>query len=38
MTHGLAFISYAFAALSGICFISGLAVIRGKEGKHNGRF
>ena len=33
MTHGLAFLSYAFAAMSGICFVTGLAVITGKRSK-----
>lgn len=33
MHTGLTFISYAFAAMSGICFVTGLAVLSGKRSK-----
>lgn len=33
MSFGSVFISYALAALSGVCFISGIAVLSG--GKEN---
>lgn len=29
MSGGLVFISYTLAAMAGICFVSGLAVLRG---------
>lgn len=33
MNNGLIFISYAFAAMSGICFVTGLAVLSGKRSR-----
>ncbi len=33
MNNGLVFISYALAAMSGICFVTGLAVLSGGRGK-----
>ena len=32
MTNSLAFISYALAALSGVCFVAGIAVLSGGKG------
>jgi hypothetical protein len=37
MSGGLLFISYAFAAISGICFITGIAVISGGRGDAHGK-
>ena len=31
MDVGLTLVSYAFAAMSGICFVTGLAVLSGKR-------
>lgn len=36
MGSGLAAISYAFAAMAGVCFVGGLAIISDKGVKHNG--
>lgn len=33
MAGGMIIISYAFAAMSGICFVTGLAVLSGRRGK-----
>lgn len=33
MTNGMIFISYALAAMSGICFVTGLAVLSGGRSK-----
>lgn len=30
MNSGIALMSFAFAALSGVCFVTGLAIITGK--------
>ncbi len=36
MNNGLVIISYALAAISGICFITGLAVLSGGKVKQKG--
>ncbi len=32
MNNGLAVVSYVLSALSGICFVSGIAVLIGRKG------
>ncbi len=38
MNGGLVVMSYTLSALSGICFISGLAVLFGGRGAKHGKF
>ncbi len=36
MNNGLAFVSYTLAAMAGICFVSGLAVLSGGRRLRHG--